>query len=173
MENTKNQLFKFGMIILLIGFIGLLFSVSSVYAYYLHENRQMENHSNQCYVSPDQTVTKWKSAIFYWRRCRETVGGICIWPITRRHVTYKVTVNDGIPLRTEQGDVIPVFNGKEESSWLTFDAESWNAISEGRYKRYEFLDYEPIASNEYVVMVETRYGWFNDVESTLGICVQK
>jgi len=98
---------------------------------------------------------------------------MCAWPISQGHVTYKVTVKNGIPLRSEGGSVIAAANGKMQKHWETFDANSWKALYTNYLHEYELLDYEPIASNEYVVMVETRYRLFNDVESTIGICVQK
>ena len=100
---------------------------------------------------------------------------MCIWPIPHRHVTYKVTVDNGVPLRTRWGGVIPAINGEEKTGWLTYDANSWNALPNKPFRRnsYKYDNFEPIASNEYVVMVETRYRLFNDVDATLGICMQQ
>ena len=152
--------------------LGFLFSVRSVFAYYLvYGGNRMSDTPEQCYVSPEQTVVEWKSST-YKERCWRSIAGICVWPIPHRHITYKVTLDAGIPLRTTRGSVIPAINGEEIRNWLTFDSNSWNNIKNNRFGRYEFSDFEPIASNEYVVMVETRYRLFNDVDSTLGICTQ-
>ncbi len=108
----------------------------------------------------------------YWHPCKISIRGVCVWPIRRRHITYKVTVPDGVPLRDGNGRVIPAAKG-EKRDWLVYDAASWKTLGDDPVERARYPDYEPIAENEYVVAVETRYQWFNDVESTLGICVQK
>lgn len=123
-----------------------------------------------CYVSPGQTVVEWKH--MYWHPCKASIKGICIWPIRRRHITYKVTVTDGIPLRDEKDRPIATAKGKKRD-WLVYDAAAWKAMGEDPTQRARYPDYEPIAENEYVVAVETRYQWFNDVEATLGICTEK
>jgi len=173
MKNKTNRLLKFLTAILLIGFLGVLFSVRSVYAHYsLHEGIRTSNRPNQCHVSPSQTVVEWKSSTSQVR-CRISFEGICVWPIPHRHVTYKVTVSDGTPLRSRNGSVIPAINGEQKRGWLTYDSTSWNALENNPFGKYHYSDFEPVASNEYVVMVETRYRLFSDVDSTLGICVQQ
>jgi hypothetical protein len=174
MKNKTNRLLKFLIAVLLIGFLGVLFGVRSVYAHYSsHEGIQTSNLPNQCYVSPDQTVVEWKSSTSQGR-CWISIKGICLWPIPHKHVTYKVTVNDGdTPLQTRWGRIIPAINGEQKRSWLTYDANSWNALENKPYGSYQYSDFEPIADNEYVVMVETRYRLFSDVDATLGICIQQ
>ena len=124
-----------------------------------------------CYVPSDQTVVEWKST--YWARCRISIDGFCIWPIPHKHMTYKVTVNSGTPLRDRSGEVIPAISGQERSDWLTYDSTGWNALQYDPRRKNRYLDYEPIASNEYVVMVETRFRLLNNVDSSLGICMQQ
>lgn len=101
----------------------------------------------------------------------QSIAGVCILPIIRRHVSYKVTVTEGIPLRDSHGNVIPETNG-ERRDWLTYDSTAWNTLrNDSFWNRY--INYEPIAADEYVVMVQTRYRLFNNVVSTLGICTQQ
>jgi len=115
-------------------------------------------------------VIEWKS--MYWYPCKLSWLGICIWPpFRRRHVTYKVTVEGGIPVRDENNQPIVIAKGKVRQ-WEVFDATTWDQIADSPRHLARYPDYEPIAANEYVVMVETRYRWFNDVESTLRICVK-
>ena len=171
MKNKTKHLLKILIVIFLIGFLGLVFGARSVYAHYLHESSRASYLPSQCYVSPGQKVVEWKSAT-YREHCRISVFGICVWPIPHKHVTYKVIVEDGVPLRTRWGRIIPAINGEEKRDWLTYDTNSWNALPTKRYGRYSYTDFEPIASNEYVVMVETRYRLFSDVDATLGICTQ-
>ena len=125
---------------------------------------------DKCFVSAGQTIVEWKS--IDKMRCRRSVAGICVWPIPRRHVTYKVTVSDGIAFRDRHDNVIPAINGEMRSDWLAYDSTTWNALEYNPF-RNRYTDFEPIATNEYVVMVQTRYRLFNNVESTLGICVQQ
>ena len=108
----------------------------------------------------------------YWFPCKLSWKGICFWPIRRKHITYKVTLNEGTPLLDESGKPIPVATGKVRD-WLVYSAEAWNAIENNTVEKNRYPNYEQIAFNEYVVMVETRYRLFNDVESTLGICLQQ
>lgn len=172
MNNKTKHLLKILIAIFLIGFLGLAFGARSVYARYAsHGDLQTSNLPNQCYVSSGQKVVEWKSAT-YRQHCWISVFGICIWPIPYKHVTYKVTVENGVPLRTRWGRIIPAINGEEKIDWLTYDANSWNALPNRHFGRYVYTDFEPIASNEYVVMVETRYRLFADVDATLGICTQ-
>ena len=124
---------------------------------------------DQCVASSNQTVVQWKSKNFY---CRFSWKGICFWPpFAHKHATYKVTIKDGIPLRDKNNQIIPIAHGKIRN-WEVFDATAWNNIANSPRLLARYPDYEPIASNEYVVMVETRYRLFNNVESTLRICVQ-
>jgi hypothetical protein len=153
-------------------FLGFLFGARSVFAhYFVYTNNHSSRPPRQCHVSPEQTVVKWKSGTTQ-DHCRSSVAGVCIWPISHRHVTYKVTVNDGVPLRNGRGRVISAINGDQMRSWTTYDAASWNTLENKPFYKYNFSDFEPIAANEYVVMVETRYRLFTDINSTLGICVQ-
>ena len=171
-KNKNNRFLKIVMAILMFGFLGVFFSVRSVHASYsLFEGGRISIVPQQCYISPGQKVDEWKSSTSQGR-CRMNVGGKCIWPIPHKHVTYKVTVDEATPLRTRWGSVIPAINGVEERGWLTYDSTSWNKLENNPFGKYEYSDFEPIASNEYVVMVETRYRLFNDVDSTLGICTQ-
>ena len=126
--------------------------------------------ADPCYASPNQTVVQWK--YMYWFPCQLSWKGICFWPIRRRHTTYKVTLNEGVPLRDEHGQVVPVAKGKVRD-WYVYDAESWNALENNPVLKNRYPGYEPIASNEYVVEVETRYWLFNDVESTLRLCTER
>jgi hypothetical protein len=66
---------------------------------------------------------------------------------------------------------VAIAKGKVRS-WSVYDAESWNAMENNPRIKRRYPDYEKIASNEYVVLVETRYRLFNNVESTLRICAQ-
>jgi len=152
--------------------IGVLFGVRSVFAqYFEYDSNRVISPSEQCYVSPGQSVVEWKSGTTH-QRCRESIAGICVWPIQHKHVTYKVTVNDGVPIRARWGRVIPAID-EQMMGWETYDSTSWNRLENNPYGRYEYSDFEPIDTNEYVVMVQTRYRLFNDVESTLGICTQQ
>ena len=172
-KNKKDRLLKIVMAIFVFGFLGVFFSVRSVKASYsFFEGGRVSNAPHQCHVSPGQKVVEWKSSTSQ-SRCWINIRGICIWPIPHKHVTYKVTVDEGIPLRTRWGSVIPAINGEEIRGWLTYDSASWNKLENSPYGKYEYSDFEPIASNEYVVMVETRYRLFYDVDSTLGICTQQ
>ena len=172
MKNKKTQYLKILIAVFLIGFLVVLFGARSVYAhYYLHDGFA-SYLPRQCYVSPGQKVVEWKSST-YKTSCSISFLGICVWPISHRHVTYKVTVDGGgVPLRTRWGRIIPAINGEEQRSWLTYDASTWNALATNPVGKYQYSDFEPIASNEYVVMVQTRYRLFNNVDSTLGICTQ-
>ena len=128
--------------------------------------------NNQCYVSPSETVVQWKGT--YQAPCKLNMGGVCVWPIPHEHLTYKITIPDGsIPVRSRRGNVYAAIDGNVQYDWQTYDASSWNAFENDLYGQNTFNDYQPIASNEYVVMVETRYRLFNNVDSTLGICVEK
>ncbi len=108
-----------------------------------------------CSVSPGQTVVRWKG--MYWFPCEYSWNGWCLWPIRRKHITYKVTVTEGIPVRNAEGQVIPVAGGKIRE-WAVRDAAEWNAIENQPKQKLRFPDYEPIADNEYVVLVETGTG---------------
>lgn len=123
-----------------------------------------------CSVSPGQTVVKWKD--MYWFPCNYSWKGYCLWPIRRRHSTYKVTLTENIPMRDEKGEVIIIANG-ERMNWTVYDSTDWNELVSYPDEKNRYVDYEPIAENEYVVLVQTRYRWFHDVEATLRICTQK
>ena len=128
--------------------------------------------SNQtCYVPPDETVVKWKT--MYTEPCEYFLLGMCLWPLRHAHVAYKVTVTDGVPLRNHQGKLIAAASGEEQADWATYDSAEWNVIEYIPFQRVMYPDYEPVAENEYVVMVETRYRLFHNVDSTLGICTQQ
>lgn len=122
-----------------------------------------------CIASEGQTVVKWKD--MYWFPCTYSWNELCLWPIRRKHITYKVTVTEGIPVRDNKGKVIPIANGKRRD-WQTYDSVDWNAIENSPVEKNRYPDYEPIADNEYVVMVETRYRLFHKVEANLKICTQ-
>jgi hypothetical protein len=92
-----------------------------------------------------------------------------MWPFHRRHSTYKVTVDQGIPLRNEKGKVIPIAN-RIIRQWAVYDSATWNALANMPARKARYIDYETIADNEYVVIVETRYRLFHNVENTLRIC---
>ena len=127
---------------------------------------------SECSPSSEQTIVKWKYK--QWFPCKLSLWGICLWPpLHRKHYTYKVTVHDedSIPLRDEWYGIIPIAKGKIRD-WFVYDATIWNNIADSPRQLARYPDFEPIAPNEYVVLVETRYRWFNDVESTLRICVQ-
>lgn len=123
-----------------------------------------------CSTSSGQTVVKWKS--MYWFPCKYLWNGICLWPLQRRHSTYKVTVSEGIPLHDENGKAIPIASGVKKK-WVIYDSTEWNAFENHPAVKRKFPDYERIADNEFVVVVETRYKLFHDVESTLRICTQE
>jgi hypothetical protein len=125
----------------------------------------------QCYVPNDETVVAWKGK--YDQPCRMSFLNICFWPPQHRHSTYKVTVKEGTPLRNEEGQVIAATSQEERSDWLTYDSAAWNLLEYVPFERIQYPDYEPIAANEYVVMVETRYLLLHNVEKTLGICIQQ
>ncbi len=129
----------------------------------------ISSSADACYVSPNQTVVEWK--YLYWFSCKLSWKGICFWPPQRKHMTYKITLNEGIPVRGENGRPIPVARGKVRD-WFVYNAKTWNALeNKSRGKRY--IDYERIAPNEYVVEVETRYRLFNNVEATLRLCTEQ
>lgn len=75
-------------------------------------------------------------------------------------------------MRDERGRPIPVAGGKIRK-WETYDSITWNELEKHRsgWKRVD--DYEPIAENEYVVLVETRYRLLYNVQANLRICTQK
>jgi len=146
------------------------FTVASMSISPLSSSYSTQDIENECSNSSEQTVVQWKD--MYWYPCQLSWRGFCIWPpFRRRHITYKVIVNSGIPLRDENNLPIAIANGKTRT-WEVYDSNAWNQIAESPRHLARYPDYEPIASNEFVVLVETRYRLFNDVESTLGICVQ-
>jgi hypothetical protein len=124
----------------------------------------------ECFASGEQIVVRWKD--MYWYPCKYSWRGTCVWPIRRKHITYKVTVNKGIPLRNEAGVPIAVAEGKIRT-WVVYDATAWNGLVHQPRQKNRYPDYEPIADNEYVVLVETRYRLFHKVEANLRICTQE
>jgi hypothetical protein len=122
---------------------------------------------SECESSPNQTIVKWKD--MYWFPCQYSWNGHCIWPIRRKHTTYKITLLEGSPLRDKRGNVIPVAKGMIKD-WTVIDQAHWNAIADNPKEFNRYVDYEPIEANEYVVLIETRYLLFNNVESTVRIC---
>ena len=124
----------------------------------------------ECYVSEGQTVVKWKD--MYWFPCKYSWNGYCIWPLRRKHTTYKVTVNRGNPVLNEKGTPTVVASGKIRN-WTVYDSTAWNGIETDPREKKRYPDYESIAENEYVVLVETRYRLFHNVEANLRICTQK
>ncbi len=148
--------------------IGVLIATS---AWALAPATRAQDSANRetCTVSDEQTVVRWKST--YRVRCELSIAAYCVWPLPYSHVTYKVTAGDSVPLRNRSGKVIAAVRGQRRR-WLTYDAAAWNALERSsRGPRY--IDFEPINTSEYVVMVETRYRLFEDVESTLGVCVEE
>ena len=67
---------------------------------------------------------------------------------------------------------IPMGDGKA-MKWTVYDSTAWNRLEKHPAQKSRFPDYEPIADNEYVVLVETRYRLFHNVEVTLRICTEK
>jgi hypothetical protein len=124
----------------------------------------------ECGISQGQTVVKWKD--MYWFPCKYWWNGFCIWPPQRKHRTYKVTVKEGVPLRNEKGAVILIAGGKIRD-WQVYDATAWNELQNDSRRRDRYQNYEPIAENEYVVDVQTRYWLFHNVEANLRLCTQK
>jgi hypothetical protein len=124
----------------------------------------------ECDISKGQTVVKWKD--MYWFPCQYWWNGFCIWPPQRKHRTYKVTVKAGVPLRDEKGGVIVIAGGKIRD-WQVDDATAWNELQNYPGRRDRYQNYEPIAENEYVVVVQTRYWLFHKVEANLRLCIQK
>jgi hypothetical protein len=122
-----------------------------------------------CIASQGQTVVKWKD--MYWFPCKYSWNGFCLWPIRRRHKTYKVTVTEGLPVLDENGKAIPIASGKRKQ-WAIYDSNAWNVLVNIPIEKNRYPDYEPIADNEYVVIVETRYKLFHNVEANLRICTQ-
>lgn len=122
-----------------------------------------------CTASENQTVVRWKD--MYWFPCQYSWNGFCLWPIRRKHITYKVTVTEGVPIRDSEGRVIPIASG-EKRSWSVYEAAEWNSFATDTEKIHRFPNHEPIADNEFVVLVETRYRLFNNVEANLRICTQ-
>jgi hypothetical protein len=122
-----------------------------------------------CIASQGQTVVKWKN--MYWFPCKYSWNGFCLWPIRRRHSTYKVTVTEGLPVRDEHGHAIPIASGKRRK-WAIYDSTDWNALENIPIEINRYPDFEPIADNEYVVIVETRYKLFHNVEANLRICTE-
>lgn len=81
-------------------------------------------------------------------------------------------MNEGIPVRDENGDPIPMASGKIQK-WTVYDSATWNGLEEKPREKTRYPDYEPIAGNEYVVLVETRYRLFHKVENALRICTRE
>jgi hypothetical protein len=164
MTNKTNYLFK-GILMTTVLWIAIL-SLPQTFSSLYNSARPKD----KCFVSSGQTVVKWKS--IDETPCRYSVAEVCVWPIPHRHITYKVTVSNGTALRDRRGNVIPTTNGEMRSDWLAYDSTTWNVLKYNTF-RNRYTDFEPITANEYVVMVQTRYRLFNNVESTLGICTQQ
>ncbi len=145
------------------------FVLAAVFSVMMTSPNSINSTESECPISPDQTVVRWKD--MYWYPCQYSWNGICLWPIRRKHITYKVTVHKGVVLRDENGQAIAVADGIKKD-WTVYDAAAWNSSATGSTLRSRFPDYEPIAENEFVVLVETRYRWFNNVETTVRICTQ-
>ena len=129
----------------------------------------LSKSESDCFASDGQTVVNWKS--LYYRPCKHSWNSFCLWPIRRKHFTYKVTVTEGTPVRNELGKVIPIASGKRRN-WEVYDSTAWTELENSPRKKNRFEGYEPIADNEYVVIVETRYVLFHDVKANLRICTQ-
>lgn len=156
-----------------IGFAGINISTlrrasRRAFFYFLDSYKTLTNTRDSCYVSQDQTVVEWKSTFF--TSCSLEWGDACVWPPSHKHKTYKITIPNGTPIR-DKGNIVPAINGKDRWSWTAYDASQWNELELSPHNNY--IDYEPIAENEYVIMVETRYRLFNNVETSLGICMQE
>jgi len=135
----------------------------------LKPSNPVQDNNNACISGSEQTVIHWVD--MRWFSCRLSLFGICIWPpLLHNHATYKVTINNGVPLLDEHNQPIAIANGKTRN-WTVYDSNRWNNIANSPRRLARFPGYKPIEPNEYVVMVETRYRLFNDVESTLRICV--
>jgi len=128
------------------------------------------NAEPDCIPSGKQTVVRWKN--MYWFPCKYSWNGFCLWPIRRKHITYKVTIIEGSPVRDDKGKASPIASGKRKQ-WTVYDSTDWNSIENNPIQKKRYPDYEPIADNEYVVLIETRYILFNHVESTVQICIQQ
>jgi hypothetical protein len=124
----------------------------------------------ECVISSNQSVIRWKD--MYYGSCRRMWNGYCIWPPRRPHSTYKVTVHEEPLMSHEKGDVIPVAGGKIRE-WQVYDAAAWNWIGSQPWQKRRYPEYEPIADNEFVVVVETRYRLFHNVEANLRLCTKK
>ena len=130
----------------------------------------VQNSENDCSSTSEQTVVQWLD--MYWYPCRLSWRGICIWPpFRRRHITYKVTLNGVTPALDKNGNPIVIAKGKVRN-WSIYDSNAWAKIAESPREFARYPDYKPIQDNEYVIMVETRYRLFNDVESTVRICTK-
>ena len=125
----------------------------------------------ECYVSPEQTVEAW--SYFYYELCEYAIKGVCLWPIRRKHFTYKVTLQNGDIPQLDHYDRIQAAVNSKGQNWSTFDSEAWNFIEYSPFEITKYPNHRTTAENEIVVSVTTRYKWFNDVEATLGICVQE
>ena len=75
-------------------------------------------------------------------------------------------------MRDENGDPIPAASGKIRT-WAVYDSAAWNDFENQPRLKNRYPDYEPIAENEFVVLVETRYRLFNNVEANLRICTKE
>lgn len=122
-----------------------------------------------CVASQEQTVVRWKDE--YWP-CRRWWSIRCMWPFHRKHSTYKVTINGGTPVLDAKGNAIPIAGGMIRK-WSVYNSKAWNAIGNNPARKKLYSGHETIADNEYVVVVETRYRLFHNVEATLRICTQK
>lgn len=118
-----------------------------------------------CFASEGQTVVKWKDQ--QWP-CRHWWSIGC----RRKHSTYKITLHEGLPLRDKRGVPIVIASGTIRD-WAVYDAAAWNGMEPGSWQRQSYPEYEPIADNEYVVIVQTRYRLFHNVEANLRICTER
>lgn len=145
------------------------FVLAAVFSVMMTSPNSITSAESECPAPSSQTVVRWKD--MYWYPCQYSWNGICLWPIRRKHITYKVTVHEGVPWRDENGLAVAVAGGIKKD-WTVHDAVTWNSLVNDPDTKNRFQDYEPIANNEFVVLVETRYRWFNNVESTVRICTQ-
>jgi hypothetical protein len=81
-------------------------------------------------------------------------------------------VKEGTPVRDEDGAPILIAGGKIRK-WSVYDSTAWNGFENQPRQKNRYPDYEPIADNEYVVLVETRYRLFNKIEDSLRICTHE
>ena len=165
----KSKMIKDNKTLLIVFTIVVISTSILILKSYMASRSPVSSLIEQCSKPVDQTVVEWKHEFGF--PCKLSWRGICFWPLRRMHISYKVTLNGGSAVLNDQGMPIPIARGKVRN-WSVYDAQSWNTMENNPRTKRRYPDYEKIASNEYVVLVETRYRLFNNVESTLRICAQ-